>query len=91
MLLNHSCCTPGWPQKDVRIAFNPDLANPSGWSVPEVILDGGGWYPQVLGLGPEGTDTVAGKVARLYMYGASTARISFEKADQAAAPPSPEN
>ena len=91
MLLNHSCCTPGWPQKDVRIAFNPDLANPSGWSVPEVILGGGGWYPQVLGLGPEGTDTEAGKVARLYMYGRSTARISFEKPDQAPASPPPAN
>ena len=91
MLLNHSCCTPGWPQKDVRIAFNADLSKPSGWSVPEVILGGGGWYPQVLGLGPEGTDTMAGKVARLYMYGRSTARISFEKLDPAAAPPPPQN
>ena len=84
MLLNHSCCTPGWPQKDVRVTFNPDLGNPSGWSVPQPIVDGGAWYPQVLGFGPEGTDSLAGKFARLYMYGRSTSRIVFHRPDDAA-------
>jgi hypothetical protein len=79
MLLNHSCCTAGWPQKDVRVAFNPDLAKPDGWSVPQTIVEGGGWYPQVLGIGSEGTDSVAGRVARLYMYGRSGAIITFQK------------
>ena len=93
MLLNHSCCTPGWPQKDVRVAFNPDLANPSGWSMPKNIVEGGAaaWYPQVLGLGPEGTDSVAGRIARLYMYGRSYARIIFHKTAVPAEPPPPEN
>jgi hypothetical protein len=86
MLLNHSCCTPGWPQKDVRVTFNADLANPSAWSTPQVLVDGGAWYPQVLGTGPEGTDSEAGRFPRLYMYGRSTARMVFHKPGEAAAP-----
>jgi hypothetical protein len=78
MLLNHSCCSPGWPQEGVYISFNPSLANPSGWTTPVKILDGAGWYPQVLGLGPNGTDKQAGKVARLYAGGASSWEIEFE-------------
>lgn len=77
MLLNHSCCSPGWPQEGVYISYNNSLANPAGWSVPEKILDGGWWYPQVLGRGPGETDKLAGRIARLYVYGVSNFRIVF--------------
>ncbi len=86
MLLNHACCGPGWPQKSIRITFNPDLSNPSGWSAPKTIVDGGAWYPQVLGTGPEGTDSQAGQFARFYMYGQSNARIIFHRAGEPPAP-----
>jgi len=43
------------------------------------ILKDTGWYPQVLGIGPEGTDSLAGHVARLYIYGHSRWEIVFKK------------
>jgi hypothetical protein len=91
MLLNHSCCRAGWPQKDVRISYNGDPSNPAGWSVPETIAEGGraAWYPQVLGFGPDATDSEAGKVVRFYMYGKSYSKIIFHRPGEppAAAPP----
>ncbi len=81
MLLNHSCCTPGWPQKDIQISFNPDVGNPTGWSEPLRILEAGAWYPQILGMEPGGTDTEAGRLARLYLYGRSRYSIIFHKAN----------
>jgi hypothetical protein len=79
MLLNHSCCSPGWPQEGIYISYNDNLSDPQGWSAPVKILDDGGWYPQVLGLGPGGTDKFAGRRARLYIYGVSNWEIVFEK------------
>lgn len=84
MLLNHACCEPGWPQEGVYVSFNPDISNPEGWSVPVAILkpeDVGhpiGWYPQVLGVEPGETDSVAGKKARLFFHGTSFWEIEFE-------------
>jgi hypothetical protein len=77
MLLNRSCCSPGWPQEGVYVSFNKALADPEGWSVPVKIMSGTHWYPQVLGLGPGETDTVAGRIARLYIYGESTWKLIF--------------
>ena len=78
MLLNHSCCQPGWPQEGVYVSFNSALASPKNWTTPLKVMDGDGWYPQVLGLNPGETDTLAGEVARLYMAGASSWEIVFE-------------
>ena len=69
MLLNHSCCSPGWPQEGIYLSTNADLADPAGWSQPVRILNAYGWYPQVIGEGPGETDKVAGAVARLYIGG----------------------
>ena len=77
MLLNRACCTPGWPQEGVYISFNPGLSNPGNWTAPKRILDAYGWYPQVLGFGPEGTDKFAGKRSRLYVGGMSDWVIEF--------------
>jgi hypothetical protein len=85
ILMNHACCEPGWPQVGVYAAFNADLSDPAQWTVPWRILDidgiahKPGYYPQVLGLEPDGTDTLAGRVARLYVHGDSDYEIVFLK------------
>ena len=85
ILMNHACCEPGWPQVGIYATFNADLANPWKWTVPWRILDiegiahKPGYYPQVLGLEPDGTDTVAGRVARLYVHGESHHEIVFSQ------------
>lgn len=79
MLLNHTCCAPGWPEDGVFISFNANLSDPSGWTEPQQIVDGGTWYPQVLGVMPGETDRTAGQVARFYMYGHSNAQIVFHR------------
>lgn len=78
MLLNHSCCSPGWPQEGVYASFNGSLSNPAGWTAPVKILDGGSWYPQVIGRSPNGTDSLSGRTARFYMDGVSDWEIVFE-------------
>ena len=89
MLLNHSCCSPGWPQDGVYISYNDTLANPKGWTAPVRLLDNVNWYPQIIGYAPVGTDKLAGKTARLYVTAISDWEIVFEKsppADTATAP-----
>jgi hypothetical protein len=91
ILLNRACCAPKWPQEGIYISFNTDLDNPGGWSKPERILSASdigfspGYYPQVLGLGWEETDTLAGEVARLYVKGFSKWEITFSHT-----PPAPD-
>jgi hypothetical protein len=79
MLLNRSCCEPGWPSEGTYISFNPDLGNPYGWTSPAKILgaDESGWYPQVIGIEPGGTDKVGGEVARFFIKGESHWEIVF--------------
>ena len=79
MLLNRSCCSPGFPQDGIHVSFSADLSDPASWTEPKAILRNVGWYPQVLGLGPQGTDRVAGRVARLYVDGHSQWDIVFER------------
>ena len=75
VLLNRSCCSPGWPQEGIYLSTNPDIGNPSGWSAPVKILNAFGWYPQILGEDPGGTDKVGGVVSRLYIGGYSWAEM----------------
>jgi hypothetical protein len=90
MLLNHSCCSPGFPQEGIYASFNPDLSDPGSWTAPARILDDTGWYPQVLGSGPDGTDTVAGRIARFYTYGHSRWQVIFTKPGVPGEEPPPE-
>jgi hypothetical protein len=93
ILMNRSCCSTGWPQEGVYVSFNPDLADPKAWAAPSKLqIEGYFWYPQVLGLGPEETDTLAGKRARLYTFGGSKWEIEFltEAEVAAAEQPNPE-
>jgi hypothetical protein len=85
ILMSRACCEPGWKQEGVYITYNRDVDDPAGWTEPVKLLDdsqigyGPGWYPQVLGLGPDETDTRAGQKARLYIHGVSLWEIIFER------------
>jgi uncharacterized protein (TIGR03437 family) len=87
VLMNRSCCSPGFPQEGIYVAFNSDIGNPAGWSAPVRIWTGSKqgydppeWYPQVLGTGPGETDKLAGQVARFFLAGDSTYEIVFTRA-----------
>ena len=83
VLLNHACCEPRWPQEGIYVSFNDDLSDPEGWSAPARILQNigfvPGYYPQVLGLGPDETDSLAGQAVRLYVQGVSNWELVFHK------------
>jgi hypothetical protein len=81
MLLNRSCCRPDWPQEGIYISFNLNVADPAGWSAPQKLKLRGAddWYPQVLGLGPGETDSLAGARARIYVRGLSLWEIEFRR------------
>jgi hypothetical protein len=62
------------------VAFSPALEEPSSWSAPVKLLNGGGWYSQVVGLEPrEGSDTRAGQRARFFVTGRSDYLIEFRR------------
>lgn len=66
-------------QDGIYVAFAATLASPRGWSAPVKLLNGGGWYPQVAGLEPGGTDKLAGRRARFFLTGSSAHYIEFER------------
>jgi hypothetical protein len=64
----------------IYVSYSPTLADPSQWTAPVKILDGGGWYPQVIGMeAGSGTDRIAGKRARFFLTGRSERYIEFER------------
>jgi hypothetical protein len=64
----------------IYVSYSPTLADPSQWTAPVKILDGGGWYPQVIGMeAGTGTDRIAGKRARFFLTGRSERYIEFER------------
>lgn len=78
MLLNRSCCEPGWPQEGVYLTTAADLADPASWQEPLKILEGGDWYPWVLGAGPAETSALAGQRMRLFTRDTSEWELVFE-------------
>ncbi|MBM3495098.1 MAG: DUF4185 domain-containing protein [Armatimonadetes bacterium] len=79
MLLNRTF-DKDWTQEGIYVTFCRDLADPAGWAEPTRIMDAPfrpGWYPQVMGLQPGGTDKEAGAVARLFVHGVSRWEIEF--------------
>jgi len=79
MLLNRAKDT-NYNQEGIYISFSPRLDDPRLWSAPNKIFNGGGWYPQVIGLEDgTGTDKVAGEWARFFIAGASQYLIHFTK------------
>jgi hypothetical protein len=85
VFLNRACCEPGWPQEGIYVAFTDDISDPESWTAPERILRGEdidhapGFYPQVLGLQPGETDSLASGVARLYIHGESRWEAVFTR------------
>ena len=68
-------------QEDIYGSFPPALDDPTLWSTPQLLLEGGSWYPQVIGLDPgEGTDKQAGARPRFFMGGTSAYFIDFSLA-----------
>ena len=79
MLLNRAKDT-AWTQEGIYVSFAPRLDDPRGWSPPVKILNGGRWYPQVMGIeAGAGTDKVAGRWARFFLGGTSDHVIQFIK------------
>lgn len=77
MLLNRAE-SDEWAQDGIHVSFNPSIDDPRGWSAPERLLEGGTWYPQVMGLDyGRGTDKEAGEVARFFIGGRSSYLIRF--------------
>ena len=82
VLLNRTL-GPLWEQEGIYISFSKDLIN---WTRPVKILETNEYYPQILGLGPEGTDRWGGQVVRLYVGGISEYIIAFNLEEEATAP-----
>ena len=78
MLLNRSRDVSFTPE-GVYVSFSTTLDQPDQWSAPRRILDGGSWYPQVLGLGPGDTDKSSGQVGRFFLSGSSSYFIEFQR------------
>ena len=84
VLLNRSCCKPGWPQEGIYVTLNSDLSQPAAWRPVQRILSKSdigwspGYYPQVLGLEDGQTDNYPGEVARLCVHGRSIWEIVFD-------------
>jgi hypothetical protein len=67
-------------EEGMYVSFAPRLDDPRLWSPPQKILDGGKWYPQVMGLDVgSGTDKAAGAAARFFMSGRSDYTITFTR------------
>ena len=78
MLLNRTK-DDAFAQDGIYVSYATTLENPSTWSLPTRLLDGGNWYPQVIGVEVgEGTDKLAGGIARLFISGRSTQLIRFD-------------
>ncbi|MBL8231317.1 MAG: hypothetical protein JNL98_22675 [Bryobacterales bacterium] len=80
MLLNRSCCEPGWPQEGVYLSMSSSPTDPTTWSAPVRIVEGGEWYPHVLGLGPYETSSIAGETALLFLGNTAQYEIVFTPA-----------
>jgi hypothetical protein len=86
IVMNRACCGNEWPQEGIYISFNADLSEPVGWTTPSQIIDTVPWrpgfYPQVIGTGPEETDSTVGQVGRFYLQGRSQWEIVFQRPEE---------
>jgi hypothetical protein len=79
MLLNRAK-DENYLQEGIYVSYAPRLDDPSLWSAPQKILNGGRWYPQVVGSSiGTGTDKLAAASARFFMSGKSEWVINFSK------------
>ena len=78
MLLNRAK-NEDFDSEGVYVSYSADLGDPRAWSQPTKLLDGGPWYPQVVGLETGGTDREAGQLARFFLGGRSTSFVFFRR------------
>jgi hypothetical protein len=80
MLLNRAA-DESFTQEGIYVSMSLSLETPSTWAPPTKIMDGGQWYPQVIGMEQgAGTDKFAGQEARFFMSGRSSFIIRFNRA-----------
>jgi hypothetical protein len=64
----------------IYVSYAASLSDPRQWTNPQRLMNGGEWYPQVVGLEiGAGTDRVAGRRARFFLTGKSNRMIEFER------------
>lgn len=81
MLLNRTERGEGlWKPEGMHVAFSPEVSDPEAWTRPVRLVAGGGWYPQVVGLGPDEGDALMSGEGRFFMEGASEATVRFSLA-----------
>lgn len=79
MLLNRAR-DENFNNEGIYISYARTLDDPRGWSTPQKIMNGGGWYPQVAGLDvATGSDKDAGQRARFFLTGRSERYIEFQR------------
>ena len=79
MLLNRAK-DESYTQEGIYVSYAPRLDDPDLWTAPQKILNGGRWYPQVVGSATgTGTDKLAGATSRFFMSGRSEWMITFSK------------
>ena len=67
-------------EEGIYISYAPRLDDPRLWTPPVKIVNGGRWYPQVIGEETgSGTDRTAGQWARFFDLGVSRQVIRFTK------------
>jgi hypothetical protein len=72
-----------WDQEGIYITFTKDFVH---WTFPERLVESPDWYPQVIGLGQQETDSVAGRMVRLFVGGYSEALLEFSLLPKASPP-----
>ena len=79
MLLNRAK-DENYGQEGIYVSYAPRLDDPALWSTPQKLLNGGRWYPQVVGqTAGIGTDKLAAGSPRFFMSGKSEWVINFSK------------
>ncbi len=64
----------------IYVSYAPSLSDPHLWTTPKKLMNGGEWYPQVVGTETgTGTDRLAGRRARFFLTGKSDQVIEFER------------
>ena len=82
MLLNRAA-DESFSQEGIYLSMSGSLDDPTTWSAPTKIMDGGQWYPQVIGMEDGvGTDKLAGREARFFVGGRSSYVIRFNRLEQ---------
>jgi hypothetical protein len=81
MLMNRTK-NESFDNEGIYVSYASSLEDPAAWSPPKKLMDGGGWYPQVVGLDHAvGTDKIAGRRARFFLTGKSEQWIEFGGAE----------